>query len=115
MALKPQPEPRLTPGEKAKVALLVARMAKRGIAGEDVHIGDLTRKVDRIYESAATRCERENDAMARQLDTARDAVAVSKTALRTADRTGRTAARAGLRAAEDALRRTERAARRIGL
>ncbi|WP_327235971.1 DUF6257 family protein [Streptomyces sp. NBC_01317] len=115
MALKPKPEPRLTAGEKTRVAALIARMAKRGIAGEDVHLGDLTSRVDHIFEEAAARSERENDAMTRELETARDAVAVAKTASRTAGRTTRPAARTALRTAEDALRRTERAARRIGL
>ncbi|MFJ1597879.1 DUF6257 family protein [Streptomyces sp. NPDC088261] len=115
MALKPNPEPRLTAGEKTRVAALIARMAKRGLAGEDVHLDDLTRRVDRIFETAATRSERENDAMTRELEAARDAVAVAKTAARTAGRTDRAAARTALRTTEDALRRTERAARRIGL
>ncbi|MFD5114853.1 DUF6257 family protein [Streptomyces sp. NPDC058391] len=53
-----QPEPKLTNGEKAKVALLVARMAKRGIAGEDVYLGDLEQKIDRVIDGAAKREER---------------------------------------------------------
>ncbi|MEU0397959.1 DUF6257 family protein [Streptomyces sp. NPDC006208] len=50
-------EPKLTAGEKAQVAWYVARMAKRGIAGEQVYLGDLQRKVDRIVEKAAKRGE----------------------------------------------------------
>lgn len=56
-------EPKLTPGEKVKVAWYVARMAKRGIAddreyGGRVHQGDLERKVDRVLEGALKREER---------------------------------------------------------
>ncbi|WP_405912802.1 DUF6257 family protein [Streptomyces sp. NBC_00963] len=108
-------EVRLTAGEKARSAALVARMCKRGVAGDQVHIADLTRRVDRIHEEAARRTEREQAAMKVELETARQAVALAKTAVRTADRTTKPAAKAALRAAEDALRRTERAARRIGL
>lgn len=57
-------EPKLTAGEKAKVAWLVARMAKRGIAARnsptgDVYQGDLQRKVERVIEGARKREERE--------------------------------------------------------
>lgn len=59
-----QPEPKLTTGEKAQVAWLVVRMAKRGIAddrvsGGRVHQGDLEKKVDRVIEGARKREERE--------------------------------------------------------
>lgn len=110
-----QQELRLTAGERARTVALVARMVKRGTAGEKVYIEDLTRRVDRITDHAAKRNAREQDAMRRQLDVARKAVAVAKTALRTADRTERPAARTALKRAEDTVRRTERAARRIGL
>ncbi|WP_330467599.1 DUF6257 family protein [Streptomyces longwoodensis] len=55
---------RLTTGEKARIALLVARMAKRGIAdtrqgGGRVDQSDLQRKVERIEEQARKRAERE--------------------------------------------------------
>lgn len=50
-------EPPLTAAEKAKVALLTARMCKRSLAGEDVHLGDLQRRVDRILDGAAKRAE----------------------------------------------------------
>lgn len=57
-------EPKLTAGEKARVAWLVARMAKRGLAAHnsptgDVYQGDLQRKVDRVIEGARKREERE--------------------------------------------------------
>ncbi|MFI0716241.1 DUF6257 family protein [Streptomyces inhibens] len=51
-------EPPLTAAEKAKVALLTARMCKRSLAGEDVHLGDLQRKVDHILDGAAKRAEK---------------------------------------------------------
>lgn len=52
-------EPKLTAGEKAQVAWLVARMAKRGIAGERVYQGDLERKVERVIEKARKREEQQ--------------------------------------------------------
>ncbi|MEV6398145.1 DUF6257 family protein [Streptomyces sp. NPDC051907] len=56
-------EPKLTAGEKAKVAWYVARMAKRGIAddrqyGGRVHQGDLEKKVERVLDGARKREER---------------------------------------------------------
>lgn len=56
-------EPKLTAGEKTKVAWYIARMAKRGLAddreyGGRVHQGDLQRKVDRVIEQARKREER---------------------------------------------------------
>ncbi|WP_328399639.1 DUF6257 family protein [Streptomyces sp. NBC_00390] len=50
-------EPRLTAGEKTQVAWYVARMAKRGIAGERVYQGDLERKVERVIAKARKREE----------------------------------------------------------
>ncbi|WP_431041439.1 DUF6257 family protein [Streptomyces sp. P1-3] len=52
------PEPKLTAGEKAKVAWYVARMYKRGIAGENVYQADLEKKVDRILDGARKREEK---------------------------------------------------------
>lgn len=57
-------EPKLTTGEKAKVAWYVARMAKRGLAddrltGGLVHQRDLERKVERVIEQARAREERD--------------------------------------------------------
>ncbi|MFI2639824.1 DUF6257 family protein [Streptomyces sp. NPDC018610] len=57
-------EIRLTAGEKARIALLVARMAKRGLAdtrqgGGRIDQRDLQRKVERIEEQARKRAERE--------------------------------------------------------
>ncbi|MEU9245701.1 DUF6257 family protein [Streptomyces sp. NPDC048385] len=44
-----------TPGEKARIAILTARMARRGIAGPDVDISDLQRRVERIENGARKR------------------------------------------------------------
>lgn len=43
-----------TAGEKARVAVLVARMARRGAAGPNVDISDLKARIERI-EAAALR------------------------------------------------------------
>ncbi|MFI1091938.1 DUF6257 family protein [Streptomyces sp. NPDC020917] len=51
-------DPPLTAGEAAKVAWLIARMAKRGVAGEDVDQRDLQRKLDRILDGARKRAEK---------------------------------------------------------
>ncbi|MEU2162419.1 DUF6257 family protein [Streptomyces sp. NPDC019208] len=53
-------EPKLTAWEKAKVAGLVARMAKRGLAddreyGGRVNQADLERRIDRIIDGAKKR------------------------------------------------------------
>ncbi|TWV37172.1 hypothetical protein FRZ03_25185 [Streptomyces misionensis] len=58
-------EPRLTVGEKAELAWLVARMAKRGMAddrqfGGRVDQSDLQRKFDRVLERARKREERDS-------------------------------------------------------
>ncbi|MFI1160215.1 DUF6257 family protein [Streptomyces sioyaensis] len=50
-----QQEPKLTAGEKARIAVLVGRMCKRDLAGPNVHQGDLQRKVDRIIDGARER------------------------------------------------------------
>ncbi|MEU8528505.1 DUF6257 family protein [Streptomyces sp. NPDC048629] len=50
--------PKLTASEKARVALLVARMAKRSIASETVYMRDLERKVERIIDGAQQRAEK---------------------------------------------------------
>ncbi|MEU7699239.1 DUF6257 family protein [Streptomyces sp. NPDC039028] len=55
---KDQKTPPLTAGEKAKVGWYVARMCKRGIAGETVYQGDLEAKVDRIIDRARDRAEK---------------------------------------------------------
>lgn len=45
----------LTCGEQARVAVLIARMAKRGLAGPTVDISDLQRRVERIEKQAERR------------------------------------------------------------
>lgn len=44
-----------TRSEKARIALLHARMAKRGMAGPTVDISDLQRRVERIENGALRR------------------------------------------------------------
>lgn len=57
-------EPKLTAGETAKVAWLIGRMAKRGLAAHNSPTGeiyqkDLEKKVDRVLDQARKREERE--------------------------------------------------------
>jgi hypothetical protein len=52
-------DPPLTGREAAKVAWLIARMAKRGVAGEDVDLSDLKRKLDRILDRARERADQQ--------------------------------------------------------
>jgi hypothetical protein len=51
--------PKLSAGEHARIAWNVARMAKRSIAGENVHQRDLERKVERVIEGARKRAEKD--------------------------------------------------------
>ncbi|URN12494.1 DUF6257 family protein [Streptomyces radiopugnans] len=51
-------EPKLTAREKAQVAVLVARMAKRCVASEDIDRSDLERRVDAILDRARAREEK---------------------------------------------------------
>ncbi|MBM9505309.1 hypothetical protein ITX44_12280 [Streptomyces sp. KK5PA1] len=50
-------DPPLTSTEAARVAWLIARMAKRGIAGDEVDLSDLKLKLDRILDGARKRAE----------------------------------------------------------
>lgn len=50
-------DPKFTTGEAAKIAWLIARMAKRGIASQTVYQGDLERKVEKVIEGARKREE----------------------------------------------------------
>jgi hypothetical protein len=45
----------LTLGEKARIGVLIARAAKRGAAGPNVDISDLTRRIERIEKQALRR------------------------------------------------------------
>lgn len=51
-------DPPLTAAEAARVAWLVARMAKRNVAGDDVDQADLQRKVDRVIDGARKRADK---------------------------------------------------------
>ena len=53
-------DPPLTGGEATKVAWYIARMAKRGIAGENVDQTDLQRKLDRVLDGARKRAEQDS-------------------------------------------------------
>jgi hypothetical protein len=53
-------DPPLTAGEAARVAWLIGRMAKRGLAGEEVDLSDLQRKLDRILDGARKRADQAN-------------------------------------------------------
>jgi Family of unknown function (DUF6257) len=53
-------DPPLTGREAAKVTWLIARMAKRGIAGDDVDLTDLQAKCDRILNKARERANRQD-------------------------------------------------------
>ncbi|MFJ1667330.1 DUF6257 family protein [Streptomyces bottropensis] len=44
-----------TGGERVRIAVLTARAAKRGLAGDGVDISDLTRRIERIEKQAARR------------------------------------------------------------
>lgn len=44
-----------TASEKIRIAALVARMGKRGMAGVDVDISDLKKRVQRIEDTARAR------------------------------------------------------------
>ncbi|MFD7918880.1 DUF6257 family protein [Streptomyces sp. NPDC059740] len=53
-----QHTPPLTAAEKARIAVLVGRMAKRSVAGEQVDCSDLERAMDRILAAARARAEK---------------------------------------------------------
>jgi hypothetical protein len=44
-----------TGGERVRIAVLTARVAKRGLAGDSVDISDLTRRIERIEKQALRR------------------------------------------------------------
>ncbi|MGW0821814.1 DUF6257 family protein [Streptomyces sp. NPDC002845] len=48
-----------TLGEKARIGVLVARMAKRGAAGDSVDISDLKRRIERIERAAMRRKQKQ--------------------------------------------------------
>ncbi|KOU16344.1 MULTISPECIES: DUF6257 family protein [unclassified Streptomyces] len=71
-------DPKFTAREITKIGWYTARMAKRGIAGENVHIGDLTRKVDRIIDGAREREAQQAADAAAAAKAARKAAAKAK-------------------------------------
>ncbi|KOU20071.1 MULTISPECIES: DUF6257 family protein [unclassified Streptomyces] len=71
-------DPKFTAGETAKIGWYIARMAKRGIAGETVYQGDLERKVDRIIDGAREREVRQAADAAAAEKAARKAAAKAK-------------------------------------
>lgn len=96
-----------TPSEKAQRARLLAKGMKNAY-GDTAAI---ERQLDRIDRAAADRFEREQRALARQLDLAKDEVAAAKAAERSARPDQRQQARRARKDAEDRLRRAERACR----
>ncbi|MFF7193066.1 DUF6257 family protein [Streptomyces sp. NPDC008079] len=52
-------DPPLTGAEASRIAWLVARMTKRGLAGEEVDQSDLQAGIDSILKGARRREERE--------------------------------------------------------
>lgn len=44
-----------TASEKIRIVALTARAAKRGLAGDGVNISDLTRRIERIENTARSR------------------------------------------------------------
>lgn len=44
-----------TLGEKARIGVLIARMGKRGLAGDTVDLSDLKKRVERIEKQAERR------------------------------------------------------------
>ncbi|WP_037631377.1 DUF6257 family protein [Streptomyces erythrochromogenes] len=71
-------EPKFTAKETAQLGWYIARMAKRGIASETVHQGDLERKVDRIIDGAREREARQAADAAAAAKAARKAAAKAK-------------------------------------
>jgi len=55
---QPDPTPKLTAGETARVAWNVARMVKRCAVSETVDRSDLERNVERILDRARKRAEK---------------------------------------------------------
>jgi hypothetical protein len=101
-----------TGGEKASMAILIARMAKRGLAGDEVDISDLQRKAERIEKRAEARSNREAQALEKRLSEARNAAANAKVTMRTSSGKERAAARQQMHQHEQAARRIERELRR---
>lgn len=52
-------EPQYTTGEKIRLAALIARGAKRSLAGENVYLADLDRRIDAIKDGARKRAKQQ--------------------------------------------------------
>lgn len=111
----------LTPGERLRRARLVAKAALQTRGADEYTDGSylpdprVEREIDRIDRRGTDRWEREADAHAGQVRSARDQVAAATVALRTATGSEKSAARRALRDGEQGLRRAESAARKHGL
>ena len=104
-----------TRGEKLRLAVLIAKAAKQSMAGDrnaDTIDDRLKREVERIDKRAAERGEREARALRTQLETARDAAAAAKVAMRTSKGAERATARRQMDDHERTVRRLERELRR---
>jgi Family of unknown function (DUF6257) len=55
--IRPDDAP-LSTAETARLGWLIARMAKRALAGEAVGLSDLQRKADRVIDGARKRAEK---------------------------------------------------------
>lgn len=99
--------PRLfTPGEKAaRISALARDLLAADTSGDSVHL----RKIDRINERGAERWAREKAAWQVELEQAKNALAVARTAERCASRTERGEAKKTRKTAEARLKRVERA------
>jgi hypothetical protein len=51
--------PEYTAGEKLRLAALIARGAKRSLAGENVYLADLDRRIERIKDGARKRTKKQ--------------------------------------------------------
>ncbi|CAL9478352.1 hypothetical protein SUDANB106_03008 [Streptomyces sp. enrichment culture] len=99
-----------TPAERRRRAALVARGTKQAFA--DAVDPRIQRQLDAIDAAAADRSAREQAALLRQLEDAKNELATARAAEKAASREERTAAKTARKAAEDRLRRCERALRR---
>lgn len=102
-----------TGAERRKRAGLIVRGVRQALAGgvsARIEMG-----IDRIDATAEDRGAREADALYRQYNQAKDALASAKAAERAAGRPERPAARQAVAAAEQRVRDTARAIRRAGL
>ncbi|CAL9403715.1 hypothetical protein SUDANB106_01522 [Streptomyces sp. enrichment culture] len=98
------------PAERRRRAALVARGAKQAFA--DAVDPRIQRQLDAIDAAAEDRAAREQAALLRQVEDAKNELATARAAEKAASREERAAAKTARKAAEDRLRRCERALRR---